>query len=170
MNKENRKGFFIRTVTLIAGSMNTIHTFIFGKVFGGAVRPWCELFGLSDWVLELNASDNEDFSLPGFTFVVFFVDGALGSLNTISVTMKHISILKDRKKMRIIRPTKPIIPFINMYLTMTRKTNEEVMRHHHHAGWKLQFMEQCMNLPLCVWGTIYYHKILSCCKQNAGQN
>lgn len=24
------------------------HTFIFGKVFGGAVRPWCELFGLSD--------------------------------------------------------------------------------------------------------------------------
>jgi hypothetical protein len=73
--------------------MEIIHTFIFGKVFGGAVRPWCELFGLSDCVLELNASGNEeDFSLTGFAFVVFFVGVALGSWNIISVTMTHISI------------------------------------------------------------------------------
>jgi len=31
-----------------------------------------------------------------------------------------------------------------------------------YSGFK--FMEQCMNLPLCVWGTIYYHTISSCCE------
>jgi hypothetical protein len=48
-NKQNNgKGFVIRTATLIEKTMDTTHTFIFGNVFGGAVRPCCEPFRLSD--------------------------------------------------------------------------------------------------------------------------
>jgi hypothetical protein len=99
--KQKQIGFVIRTVVLIEMSVDIIHTFIFGNVFGGALRPCCEPFGLSDWRLGLDSSGSEeDLTVTDFDFVVFFVDAALGSLNTISVTMtthKHMRKLEKKK-------------------------------------------------------------------------
>jgi hypothetical protein len=64
---------------------DNIYTFIFGNAFGGTVRPCCEPFEASERGLEFNASGHGDFF--DFSFVVFLAGVALGSYNTIPVTM-----------------------------------------------------------------------------------
>jgi hypothetical protein len=84
---KNVKGSTTGRAILVTMSIDdNIYTFIFGNAFGGTVRPCCEPFEASERGLELNASGNgEDFF--DFSFVVFLVGVALGSYNTIPVTM-----------------------------------------------------------------------------------
>lgn len=78
---------------------DNIHTFIFGNVFGGMVRPCCETFELCEGGLELKVSGKgEGFVVDGFNFVVFLAGVVPGSLNTIPITMaphKHMKELKE---------------------------------------------------------------------------
>lgn len=88
--------FFIRP-TLTKTPIDGVHTFIFGNVFGGTVRPCCWPFSLCETGLETNGSgEGDDFPVVDFGFAVFFTGEILGSLNTIPITIvthKHMKIL-----------------------------------------------------------------------------